>query len=72
LEGTTLASRLLDLRGRLFAKTGSLSHVNTLSGHLIANDGRELIFTILTNGSNLRASQVRAQIDALVVEFMRY
>lgn len=71
LEGTTLASRLPELRGRVFAKTGSLSHVNSLSGYVFANDGRELIFAILTNGSNLPASQVRAQIDALVVELLR-
>jgi D-alanyl-D-alanine carboxypeptidase/D-alanyl-D-alanine-endopeptidase (penicillin-binding protein 4) len=71
LEGTTLASRLPELRGRAFAKTGSLSHVNSLSGYVFADDGRELIFAILTNGSNLPASQVRAQIDAVVVELLR-
>lgn len=71
LEETTLSSRLEGLEGRVFAKTGSLSHVNSLSGYLIAADGRELLFSILTNGSNLSASQVRGQIDAVVREMAR-
>ena len=71
LEDTTLSSRLEELERRVFAKTGSLSHVNSLSGYLIAADGRELLFSILTNGSNLSASQVRGQIDALVREMAR-
>ncbi len=71
LEDTTLSSRLEGLNGRMFAKTGSLSHVNSLSGYIIAADGRELLFSILTNGANLSASQVRGQIDAVVREMTR-
>jgi D-alanyl-D-alanine carboxypeptidase/D-alanyl-D-alanine-endopeptidase (penicillin-binding protein 4) len=71
LEDTTLRSRLEGLNGRVFAKTGSLSHVNSLSGYVIAADGRELLFSILTNGANLPANQVRGQIDAVVREMTR-
>ena len=66
LEGTTLASRLEGLEGRVFAKTGSLSHVNALSGYLVTSGGREIVFAILTNGANLPARDVRGRIDALV------
>lgn len=68
LAGTSLASRLEGLEGRVFAKTGSLSHVNSLSGYLVTPDGREVIFAILTNGANLPAREVRARIDAVVRE----
>ena len=62
----TLEERLPGLEGRLFAKTGTISNVNALSGYLTRNDGTELTFSILTNGSGLPASTVRAAIDALV------
>ena len=66
VQGTTLASRLGQLEGRVFAKTGSLSHVNSLSGYLFTSGGREIVFAILTNGANLPAREVRGRIDALV------
>ena len=68
LESTTLDTRLLGLEGRVFAKTGTLSHVNSLSGYLVTADGRELVFSILSNGSNLPAARMRAVIDASVRE----
>ncbi|MEL7545493.1 MAG: D-alanyl-D-alanine carboxypeptidase/D-alanyl-D-alanine-endopeptidase [Pseudomonadota bacterium] len=37
------------LEGRLFAKTGTLNGVNALSGYMIAQSGRELIFSIIAN-----------------------
>ena len=38
------------LKGRLFAKTGTLNEVNALSGYLEAKSGRTLAFSILVNG----------------------
>jgi D-alanyl-D-alanine carboxypeptidase/D-alanyl-D-alanine-endopeptidase (penicillin-binding protein 4) len=68
VEESTLGTRLEDLEGRVFAKTGSLRHVNALSGYLVTDGGRELLFAILSNGSNLPAIEVRDRIDAFVRE----
>ncbi len=62
----TLRRRLLSLEGRLFAKTGTINHVNSLSGYLVTDSGRELIFSILTNGSGISSGPVRDGIDRVV------
>ncbi|TVP56819.1 MAG: D-alanyl-D-alanine carboxypeptidase/D-alanyl-D-alanine-endopeptidase [Gemmatimonadales bacterium] len=68
---TTLSSRLPELRGRVFAKTGTISHSNALSGYLVSDSGEERIFVIFTNASNLPAAPVRAGIDGVTREFAR-
>ncbi len=70
-DRTTLQSRLPELRGRLFAKTGTITHTTTLSGYLTADDGRELVFVIFSNASNLPASAMRPAIDRITREFAR-
>jgi len=48
----TLGNRFKNspLKGRLWAKTGTLNEVNTLSGYLAADSGKTLAFSILVNG----------------------
>jgi PBP4 family serine-type D-alanyl-D-alanine carboxypeptidase len=65
-EDSTLSRRLEGFEGRVFAKTGTISNVNSLSGYLVRDDGREVVFSILSNGSGLSSSQVRTAIDDLV------
>lgn len=65
-EDSTLERRLPELRGRLFAKTGTISNVNSLSGYLVREDGREIVFSILSNASGLPSSEVRTAIDDIV------
>jgi D-alanyl-D-alanine carboxypeptidase/D-alanyl-D-alanine-endopeptidase (penicillin-binding protein 4) len=62
----TLEHRLVALEGRLHAKTGTIRHVNALSGYLTADDGRRLAFSILTNASGVPSGDVRAAIDRIV------
>ena len=47
----TLAGRFTHppLRGQVFAKTGTLAEVNSLSGYLITAHGRTLVFSIFCN-----------------------
>ena len=47
LAGRFKASPLM---GRLFAKTGTLSETNALSGYLTAASGKTIVFSILVNG----------------------
>lgn len=65
-EDGTLENRLPGYEGRIFAKTGSITHVNSLSGYLVTADGRNIIFSIMSNASGVRASMVRAGIDRIV------
>ena len=48
----TLRHRFRDrsVRGRVFAKTGSLDHVNSLAGYATAASGKNYVFAIVLNG----------------------
>jgi D-alanyl-D-alanine carboxypeptidase/D-alanyl-D-alanine-endopeptidase (penicillin-binding protein 4) len=52
------------------AKTGSLSHVNALSGYLKTKAGRTLAFSIMVNGTLAPESAVRDFIDRLCALFL--
>jgi D-alanyl-D-alanine carboxypeptidase/D-alanyl-D-alanine-endopeptidase (penicillin-binding protein 4) len=57
--------------GRIFAKTGTLSHTAALSGYARRRNGQMLAFSILVNNYNGPAADVRAAIDrvcALMLE----
>ncbi len=60
----SLQARLLPLRGRVQAKTGTLGEVDALSGFLTAASGRIVVFSILCNDHP--GPGARATIDALV------
>lgn len=66
-DDSTLEYRLDELAGRVEAKTGTISNVNSLSGYVLDDAGRRMIFSILTNGSGLPSSRVRAAIDEIVL-----
>jgi D-alanyl-D-alanine carboxypeptidase/D-alanyl-D-alanine-endopeptidase (penicillin-binding protein 4) len=55
---------------RVHAKTGSLSHVNALSGYLQTKTGRTLAFSIMVNGTLAPESAVREFIDRLCAVFL--
>jgi D-alanyl-D-alanine carboxypeptidase/D-alanyl-D-alanine-endopeptidase (penicillin-binding protein 4) len=56
------------LEGRVRAKTGSISRVNTLSGYIDRPDGKVWTFSIQANHHTQRGRDMLAQIDSLVVE----
>jgi serine-type D-Ala-D-Ala carboxypeptidase/endopeptidase (penicillin-binding protein 4) len=65
-EGT-LRKRLPDLAGKLFAKTGTLSGVSTLSGYAQDEAGRWLIFAFLFNDNRGRARSVQDKLCRAMV-----
>jgi D-alanyl-D-alanine carboxypeptidase/D-alanyl-D-alanine-endopeptidase (penicillin-binding protein 4) len=66
LRGSTLSTRLQGLEGKVYAKTGTITNVASLSGYLTTRTGRELTFSIMVNASGRSSNQVRRGIDRLV------
>jgi D-alanyl-D-alanine carboxypeptidase/D-alanyl-D-alanine-endopeptidase (penicillin-binding protein 4) len=62
----SLQARLLDLSGRVAAKTGSIGNVDSLSGFVTLEGGREVVFSIIVNGSGYPTVRIRADIDDVV------
>lgn len=58
--------RRTPLQGRIFAKTGSMTGVNALTGYMTADSGRTLAFTIFANDLPQEAPSTVARIDALL------
>jgi D-alanyl-D-alanine carboxypeptidase/D-alanyl-D-alanine-endopeptidase (penicillin-binding protein 4) len=63
----TLNERMKDsvMAGRVHAKTGSVTHVRTLSGYAETLGGRRLIFSFLANNQNGKSHETHDAIDGL-------
>ena len=59
------------LQGRIHAKTGSLEHVNALSGYMNLPSGRRLAFVIIANHQPLKWSQATKVIDQIALLIYR-
>jgi serine-type D-Ala-D-Ala carboxypeptidase/endopeptidase (penicillin-binding protein 4) len=63
----TLENRMKSkrMKGRITAKTGSLSHVSALSGYVNRRSGKRYAFSILANNYNGPSSDIRDVIDKI-------
>jgi D-alanyl-D-alanine carboxypeptidase/D-alanyl-D-alanine-endopeptidase (penicillin-binding protein 4) len=68
----TLSERMKEagVAGRLHAKTGSVSHVRTLSGYAETVGGRRLIFSFLSNNQFGKAHEVHDALDGLCLAML--
>jgi D-alanyl-D-alanine carboxypeptidase/D-alanyl-D-alanine-endopeptidase (penicillin-binding protein 4) len=66
----SLSARFLGtpLEGRVRAKTGSISRVNTLTGYIEQSDGAPLIFSVMANHHVLGWTTMTQYIDSVVVD----
>lgn len=62
----SLLHRLQDLPGRVEAKTGYIGGVDSLSGRLTLEDGRQVLFCIIANESREPSARIKAGIDDVV------
>lgn len=70
----TLAHRLLtdDVKGKIHAKTGSVEHVNTLSGYMDLPSGKRLVFSIMANNHPLANKAGQETLDAIAVAIYKW
>jgi D-alanyl-D-alanine carboxypeptidase/D-alanyl-D-alanine-endopeptidase (penicillin-binding protein 4) len=70
----TLIHRLLsdEVKGRIHAKTGSVEHVNTLSGYMDLPSGKRLAFSIMLNNHPLSTEDGQETLDAIAVAIFKH
>lgn len=63
----TLRERMTDpaVKGKVMAKTGSLSNVSTLSGYIDADSGHMLVFSMMMNGFTVDTDRIREMQDQI-------
>lgn len=67
----TLSSLYKTEAGKIFAKTGTISGVVSLSGYLITKKNHLLLFSVLVNNHNSSAGEIRKRIEQFLKGVMR-
>jgi serine-type D-Ala-D-Ala carboxypeptidase/endopeptidase (penicillin-binding protein 4) len=70
----TLTHRFLEsnVKGKIHAKTGSVEHVNTLSGYMDLPSGRRFVFSVMANSHPLPNKTGQEVLDAITLEIYKW
>lgn len=70
----SLANRMKDTPAaqRVWAKTGSMSNVRSLSGYVMTGDNEPLVFAFMSTGFRIPMSQIDAAMDQALVRLIAY
>jgi D-alanyl-D-alanine carboxypeptidase/D-alanyl-D-alanine-endopeptidase (penicillin-binding protein 4) len=58
--------------GRVWAKTGSMSQVRSLSGYIMTADGEPLVFAFIVNGFRVPQREIDAAMDKAVMRLVQF
>ena len=69
-----VANRLKDTAasGRVWAKTGSMSQVRSLSGYVVTTEGEPLVFAFIVNGFRVPARDIDAAMDKALLRLVEF
>jgi D-alanyl-D-alanine carboxypeptidase/D-alanyl-D-alanine-endopeptidase (penicillin-binding protein 4) len=70
----SLANRMKDTPAaeRVWAKTGSMSNVRSLSGYVMTLDNEPLVFSFIVTGFRVPASQIDAAMDQALIRLVKF
>ena len=58
--------------GRVWAKTGSMSQVRSLSGYVVTAEGEPLVFAFMVNGFRVPQREIDAAMDQALLRLVRF
>ena len=66
----TMENSFINLKGKIHAKTGSMSHVYNLSGFLETNSGNTLIFSFMNNNFTISFNDLKTEMERVLSVFV--